>query len=196
MASLSPPSCRSLVQASIRTKLTLAFAGATALVIAIQYALASTVVGTVLAGLITVVMIVWATRHISTPLLEVSRAMRLLAAGDDTVAIANDRKRSDEIGTLIDAAAKFRSALVCSREFAAVAEQERERLNAAVSQMPVGLSMFDQSERLIICNGAFRRMYRLPGCSTGAPRLQKPRPARWQTTAPASRTAATPGRPS
>ena len=122
--------------------------------------------GTLLAGAVTVATIVWATRRICSPLLDVSRAMRLLIAGDDTVTIAAERRGNDEIGILIGAASKFRSALVCSREFAAVAEQERERLHAAVSNMPVGLSMFDGSERVIICNGAYRRMYDLPHEST------------------------------
>jgi diguanylate cyclase (GGDEF)-like protein len=117
--------------------------------------------GTILAVVVTVATIVWAHRRINAPLREISRAMRLLVAGDETVAITNDPGRNDEIGVLIGAASKFRSALICSREFAAVAEQQRERLEAAVSNMPVGLSMFDDAERLIICNSAYCGMYGL-----------------------------------
>ena len=87
--------------------------------------------------------------------------MHQLASGDDAATIPDDDGKDAEIGVLIEAATKFRSALVCSREFAAIAEQERERLHAAVSNMPIGLSMFDASERLIICNDAFCKMYGL-----------------------------------
>ena len=98
---------------------------------------------------------------IRAKLAEVSRAMQVLASGDDAATIPENDGRNDEIGVLIQAAKKFRSALVCSREFAAAAEQERERLHAAVSNMPIGLSMFDDSERLIICNEAYCELYGL-----------------------------------
>jgi diguanylate cyclase (GGDEF)-like protein len=39
---------------------------------------------------------------------------------------------------------------------------QQELLQAAVSNLPVGLVMFDASKRLIICNDQYREMYRLP----------------------------------
>lgn len=85
--------------------------------------------------------------NIRTKLAKLSQAMQLLAAGDDTATIPEDDGGNDEIGVLVRAAKKIRSALVCSREFANAAEQERQCLNAAVSNMPIGLSMFDAAER-------------------------------------------------
>lgn len=99
--------------------------------------------------------------RIRAKLAEVSRAMQLLAAGDDTATIPDDDGGDGEISALIGAARKFRSALVCSREFANAAERERQCLNAAVSNMPVGLSMFDESERIITCNDAYCKIYGL-----------------------------------
>jgi diguanylate cyclase (GGDEF)-like protein len=43
----------------------------------------------------------------------------------------------------------------------ALAEQNR-RFDAALNNMPHGLSMFDASRRLIVCNRRFAEMYRLP----------------------------------
>jgi len=42
-----------------------------------------------------------------------------------------------------------------------VAEIERQRLDAAISNMPVGLSMFDAEEKLIVCNRKFAEIYAL-----------------------------------
>jgi diguanylate cyclase (GGDEF)-like protein len=47
-------------------------------------------------------------------------------------------------------------------KFAAAAEIKQERLQAAVTNMPAGLCMFDASERLIICNAAYAKIYKLP----------------------------------
>ncbi len=42
------------------------------------------------------------------------------------------------------------------------AEIERQRLNAAVNNMPIGLVMFDAEQRLIVANGRYAEMYRMP----------------------------------
>ena len=96
------------------------------------------------------------------PILQVSRAMQALTAGDDRVESSPRGRRSDEIGVLIDAVAGYRDALGRSREFAAQAELVRDRLQAAVSNMPVGLCMFDNLQRLIISNDAYRELYGIP----------------------------------
>ena len=54
-------------------------------------------------------------------------------AGDLTVVVERGRRR-DEIGMLWDAVAGYRDSLGRSRELAAAAELERNRLQAAVSQ--------------------------------------------------------------
>jgi diguanylate cyclase (GGDEF)-like protein len=40
--------------------------------------------------------------------------------------------------------------------------QQNERFDAALNNMPHGLSMFDAEQRLIVCNRRFAEMYRLP----------------------------------
>ena len=105
---------------------------------------------------------VWTTRNMSFPIIRVSEAMRRLAQGDHTVAIGEPSKRQDEIGVLIDSVNGYRESLVRGRKLTELAEVERERLHAAVSNMPIGLSMFDAQRCLIICNKRYSEMYRLP----------------------------------
>ena len=116
--------------------------------------------GTIVGVVVIIASLLWARRRVGTPLLQVSRAMESLIAGGDVIAIPKYPNPHDEIGILIDAASKFRGALICGQEFADLAEQKRERLQAAVDSMPIGLSMFDDSDRLIICNDAYRHIYR------------------------------------
>jgi diguanylate cyclase (GGDEF)-like protein len=52
------------------------------------------------------------------------------------------------------------------RAEAKIAEQNR-RFDAALNNMPHGLSMFDAERRLIVCNRRFAAMYRLPAELTG-----------------------------
>jgi len=117
--------------------------------------------GAILGVVIIIASLRWTCCRIGTPLQQVSRAMESLIAGGDGIAIPKYPNPHDEIGILINAASKFRGALICGQEFADLAEQKRERLQAAVANMPIGLSMFDDSERLIICNDAYRHIYRL-----------------------------------
>jgi diguanylate cyclase (GGDEF)-like protein len=106
--------------------------------------------------------IVWVSKKISSPILRVSEAMRRLTGGDDSAEAPSEANREDEIGVLIEAVSGYRDALLRSRRYAAAAERERERLQAAVNNLPIGLGMFDSAERVIICNSAYGEMYRLP----------------------------------
>ena len=127
--------------------------------------------GTVLGGAIVIGSLLWTRHRIGTPLLHVSRAMKSLIAGNGVVTIPKYPNPHDEIGILFDAASKFQGALIYAREFADIAEQKRERLQAAVASMPIGLSMFDDAQRLIICNDAYRDIFRFPinSCRPGIP---------------------------
>ncbi len=98
---------------------------------------------------------VWITHSISGPIRRVSDAITRISDGDDTVQIASAEGRKDEIGMLLKAAEKYRDSLVLSRQLA-------ERLDAAVNNMPVGLSMFDADNRLILNNNRMEDMYNLP----------------------------------
>ena len=127
-----------------------------------------------LAVFVTSAAIVWISIHISTPLLRVSESMLQLTAGKEEAIIPNYGSRRDEIGILANAANAYRASVIRSRELADVAEVERQRLDAAISNMPVGLSMFDAEAKLIVCNNKFAEIYALgpeltsPGTAYGA----------------------------
>ncbi|WP_051228569.1 EAL domain-containing protein [Pleomorphomonas oryzae] len=128
---------------------------------AVARAITQSLVFLVVASLAAVGAIVWVQRNVSDPLRNISHAMRRLTVGDHTTPIPEPTPRRDEIGVLVLALAGYRDALIHSREFAYNAEREWERLRAAVANMPVGLSMFDATDRLIICNRIFCDMYGL-----------------------------------
>jgi signal transduction histidine kinase/AmiR/NasT family two-component response regulator/HAMP domain-containing protein len=127
-----------------------------------------------LAVFVTSIAIAWISMHISTPLLRVSESMLQLTAGKEEAVIPNYGGRRDEIGILANAANAYRDSVIRSRELADVAEIERQRLDAAISNMPVGLSMFDVEGKLIVCNKKFAEIYALgpeltaPGTAYGA----------------------------
>jgi diguanylate cyclase (GGDEF)-like protein len=50
----------------------------------------------------------WTSRHVTTPLIQVSEAMRRLTVGDTSVSLQSDGDRRDEIGVLIEAVDGFR----------------------------------------------------------------------------------------
>jgi diguanylate cyclase (GGDEF)-like protein len=104
----------------------------------------------------------WASASISSPLLQVSRAMQRLTEGDDTATISGGAQRHDEIGTLIAAAAAYRDSVIRTRELAALAEGERRRLHTAIANMPIGFCMFDADDRLVVCNEKYAEIYKLP----------------------------------
>jgi diguanylate cyclase (GGDEF)-like protein len=115
-------------------------------------------IGVLLAGGV----IVWTSRNIALPLTRISEAMRRLTVGDHSVSLLAERERKDEIGVLMNAIAGYRESLIRSNMLAAEVDAERERLQAAVSNMPIGLCMFDDDERLIICNRHYTEIYGLP----------------------------------
>jgi len=125
--------------------------------------------GAILIGvLLSCVVIVWTSRNVTMPLTRISEAMRRLTVGDYSVIVKSGRDRKDEIGVLIDAVAGYRDSLIRSNQLAGEVEAERGRLHAAISNMPIGLCMFDADQRLIICNQQYAEIYGLP------PRLTVP----------------------
>jgi diguanylate cyclase (GGDEF)-like protein len=121
------------------------------------------IVGMILVGAIGVgCAVIWINRNISRPILRVSDAMRRLAAGDDSGAIAQGPPRRDEIGTLIEAVSGYRTSLQQSRALSEQATLTRERLEAAARNIAVGVSMFDAERRLVFCNQAYADIYHLP----------------------------------
>ena len=129
---------------------------------AYDFALRLTLVVSCLAALAACAATLWAWRSVSLPIIRVSEAMQRLAKGDHTVTIAATPARNDEIGVLVESVNGYRESLVRGRQLAELAELDRERLHAAVSNMPIGLAMFDAKRCLIICNKRYSEMYQLP----------------------------------
>jgi diguanylate cyclase (GGDEF)-like protein len=127
-----------------------------------EFALLLTVVVSLIAAALAVTATLWTSRYVSVPIMRVSEAMQRLTAGDQTATIASSPARNDEIGVLIDSVNGYRESLVCAKKLAKLAEVDRERLHAAVSNMPIGLAMYDNNRRLIISNTRYAEMYQLP----------------------------------
>ncbi|MDI1347011.1 MAG: MCP four helix bundle domain-containing protein, partial [Pseudolabrys sp.] len=114
----------------------------------------------------------WISISVSKPILKISNAMQLLAAGDNSVAVFEGVERKDEIGVLVTAVAGYRDSLDRIRQLADEAVRERQRLDAALTSMSQGLCMFDAKEKLVISNRRFAEIYRLqpekirPGMTT------------------------------
>jgi diguanylate cyclase (GGDEF)-like protein len=75
-------------------------------------------------------------------------------------------QRTDEVGTLarafqetMEELAEARRKLIAQSE--AEINKHYQRLDAAINNMPQGLSMFDADQQLIVCNGRYAQMYDL-----------------------------------
>ena len=104
----------------------------------------------------------WTIIRISVPLQHVSRAMKLLTAGVVGASDIPNDGRKDEIGDLLSAYSGYRESQIERGRLAEIAAIEHSRLQAAVSNMPIGLAMFDANSRLIISNDRYAEMYGLP----------------------------------
>jgi len=119
-------------------------------------------VGALVSGLLAaLVSMIWVRRHVSKPLLGISIAMRRLTLGKDTAQLPDLPKRRDEIGALACAATAFRDSVLEIRTLAADLELQRALLATTVRNMPLGLCMFDTSQRLVVSNEAFRGVFDL-----------------------------------
>ncbi|ARE40760.1 diguanylate cyclase/phosphodiesterase (GGDEF & EAL domains) with PAS/PAC sensor(s) [Rhodovulum sp. P5] len=118
--------------------------------------------GTILLGIAaTVVAMLWASRSITRPLLQISAAMRRITHIDTPQDAPDLPQRMDEIEILSDAATAFRDSVLATRALAADLELQRSLLDTTVRNMPVGLCMFDTKEELVVANPVFRSLYEL-----------------------------------
>ena len=69
------------------------------------------------------------------------------------------------IRTITDVTRRTRAQAEIAR-LSAEAGLEREHLQTAVNNMPIGLVMYDSSSSIIVCNDRYREMYRLTDCET------------------------------
>ena len=123
------------------------------------------VIGVGIAALLAVLLIgpmaVLVLHRLATRLKRITVAMRMLAANDTTVPLA-EVQGPDEIGAMAEAVAVFRDNAVKLLDQQRELSELNRRLDIALNNMARGLSMFDAEQRLVVCNAAYGRMYDLP----------------------------------
>ncbi len=91
----------------------------------------------------------------------IGAALVRLARNDTSVDIP-DLDHEDEVGQLARSVAVFKSKSIELLQKKAELERLNLQLDAAVNNMPLGLSMFDAQQRLLVCNRRYAEMYELP----------------------------------
>ena len=120
-------------------------------------------------------------RRVLTRLQGVGTALVRLARNDTSVDIPG-LTHQDEVGKLARSVAVFKSKSIELLQKKGELERLNLQLDAAINNMPLGLSMFDAQERLLVCNRRYAEMYDLPDeltragngalCAVGSPRAQ------------------------
>jgi diguanylate cyclase (GGDEF)-like protein len=112
----------------------------------------------VLVGVGLVILAIWAmTSALIKPITDVTRAIRAVGAGTDADIPISSRK--DELGEMLAAVATLKTNLEGRQD---ELRMQNARFDAALENMAQGLCMFDKDERLIVCNGVYKNLYRLP----------------------------------
>src|SRR6185312_5757355 len=96
-----------------------------------------------------------------TRLQGIGSALLRLARNDTSVDIPG-LQESDEMGQLARSVAVFKAKSIELLQKKAEFERLNNQLDAAINNMPLGLSMFDAQERLLVCNRRYAEMYELP----------------------------------
>ena len=101
-------------------------------------------------------------RQMLTRLQGIGAALNRLARNDTSVEIPDVDTR-DEFGQLARSVSVFKAKSIELLNKKADFERLNLQLDAAINHMPLGLSMFDSNERLLVCNRRYTEMYDLPG---------------------------------
>jgi diguanylate cyclase (GGDEF)-like protein len=91
----------------------------------------------------------------------IASALNRLARNDISVDVP-DVAAQDEFGQLARAVAVFKARSIELMNRNADFERLNLQLDAAINNMPLGLSMFDAHERLLVCNRRYAEMYEVP----------------------------------
>jgi diguanylate cyclase (GGDEF)-like protein len=100
--------------------------------------------------------------RIMTRLQGVGTALIRLARNDTSVEIPGLSDR-DEVGQFARSVAVFKAKSLELLQKKGEADRLNLQLDAAINNMPLGLSMFDAQGRLLVCNKTYARMYDLSG---------------------------------
>ena len=120
-----------------------------------------------------------AAHSITRPIIRLTRAMSGLAAGNLEVSVP-EVHRGDEVGSMAAAMQVFKEGLIEAnhlrgerevarlhelqrvKQLAQEAERERQRLDAALTNMAQGLCMFDAEQRLVVFNRRVAEIFNIP----------------------------------
>ena len=91
------------------------------------------------------------------------RSALLRLARNDTSVDIPGLTDQDEVGQLARSVAVFKARSIELLQKKGEFERLNLQLDAAINNMPLGLSMFDAQERLLVCNKRYAEMYDLPG---------------------------------
>ena len=91
----------------------------------------------------------------------IGSALLRLARNDTSVDIPG-LNHQDEVGQLARSVAVFKAKSIELLQKKGEFERLNLQLDAAINNMPLGLSMFDAQERLLVCNRHYADMYDLP----------------------------------
>jgi class 3 adenylate cyclase/HAMP domain-containing protein len=106
----------------------------------------------------TIVMLYFVRPRIIRPLEHMTSAMTKLAGGDTTVDIPY-RERTDEMGRMARALGVFRdTAVEVQRTSLREIEAARRRLSDAIESISEAFSLYDEEDRLVVCNGKYRAL--------------------------------------
>ena len=106
-------------------------------------------------------------RRVLARLQGIGSALVRLARNDTSVDIPGLTDR-DEVGQLARSVAVFKAKSIELLQKKGELERLNLQLDAAINNMPLGLSMFDAQGRLLVCNRQFAEMYDLPSELTQA----------------------------
>ena len=118
--------------------------------------------GASIAGLLTGPLGLFLLRRVLKRIQAVGASLGRLARNDTSVDIPDLMKR-DEIGEFARSVAVFKAKSIELLHKKAELERLNLQLDAAINNMPLGLSMFDAHDRLLVCNARCAEMYQLPG---------------------------------
>jgi len=100
-------------------------------------------------------------RRVLSRLQGIGTALVRLARNDTSIDIPG-LAHQDELGNLARSVAVFKAKSIELLQKKGELERLNLQLDAAINHMPLGLSMFDSQERLLVCNKHYGEMYDLP----------------------------------
>jgi diguanylate cyclase (GGDEF)-like protein len=117
--------------------------------------------GIAASGLLIIPMGLLLLRRVLARLEGVGSALVRLARNDTSVDVPGV-EHPDEVGQLARSVAVFKAKSIELLQKKGELERLNLQLDAAINNMPLGLSMFDAQQRLIVCNRRYAEMYELP----------------------------------